>query len=85
MASANANCQTLQMVRCLQSGEAAKETAQMTKRDYHLIALAIRRSTRMDDTTREAFAGDLAEELARENAKFNRALFIKACTARHPT
>lgn len=61
----------------------------MSKKDYELIARAIREEV---DNIREIYkgsrlglsavrrtAGRIADAMARDNAAFNRALFMKAC------
>jgi hypothetical protein len=53
-----------------------------TKKDYELIAAAIRRAVddrRNDVPTIWALSRDLAAEFAKENTAFNRAKFFKAC------
>ncbi len=56
----------------------------MTKKDYELIAKAIRRAEAQNQLTVEdvlsAVRGELADALATTNPRFDRDCFIKACT-----
>lgn len=64
----------------------------MTRKDYEIIAGAIKRNTQdhegldnegYDDFTYldfHRFVDDLAEELAKDNPRFNKENFIQACT-----
>ena len=50
---------------------------EMTKKDYELIAGVFAR-TAWDDIAK-SLAFNLANELEKENPRFNRALFLEAC------
>ena len=55
----------------------------MTRKDYQLIATAFasaRRVVGTDDMTIAIVAELLAESLATENTRFNRDMFLSACT-----
>jgi hypothetical protein len=56
----------------------------VSKKDYELIARAIRMASMYDERDREPatrIAGHVADALARDNARFDRARFLKACEA----
>ena len=53
----------------------------MTRKDYKLIAEILRDSLDaiIDDLALEALASNFADELAKDNPRFNRERFLKAC------
>ena len=51
----------------------------MTKKDYELIAQAFALYKCLDQPTRWFIAQALADRLEKDNPRFDRALFIKAC------
>lgn len=57
-----------------------KETVTMTKKDYEFIARIIH-ALKDKGETRGSVAVHFAEELARENPRFDRTRFLTACDA----
>lgn len=60
----------------------------MTKKDYELIAKAIKSAITYEQTFTDSNTGtrsiagvafNLADDLARENSRFNREIFLTAC------
>lgn len=56
----------------------------MTRKDYVLIASAIREARVSQDVDRENMAGAIAVKLAEDNPRFDREIFLLACLGSVP-
>ena len=61
------------------SKDKQKENKKMTRKDYKLIAEVISTSWFGSADLKLSFASNLADELAQDNPRFNRSIFLTAC------